>query len=142
MATAPGRVDPRAHLVLPWQRPRAAPRVGDPSSLELEDREERPDLVEQAEKRQPGQVRMEGEAVQVEVLAVKIEGTGDRLIEERQVQLVAGTADDRVELAARSVREAHALTGNSADPRTNGNPPLGHERQVVLGERDAGCCEL
>ena len=76
------------------------------------------------------------------MFAVKVEGAGDRLIEERQVQLVAGTADDRVELAARSVREAHAPTSNAADPWTNGNPPLGHERQVVLGERDAGCGEL
>src|SRR4051812_20257649 len=123
MSTPPGGLDPGAHLGLAGQRPRAAPRVGDPPCLELEDREERPDLVEKAEKRQPGQVRMEGEAVQVEALAIGVEDPGDRLIQERQVQLVAGTADARVELAARAVGEGYALTSNSGDPCTNRNPP-------------------
>ena len=130
-------VDRRPLLVLARRGDRAAPRVGDPPGLKFQRHKVSARLVPHAHERKTWQIRVEGVAVGVQVHRVEVDDRPNLVTEERQVQLEPGAEQNSVELLGIRRRRSRSVL-DRCHPRPHRDSTLGHQRQVLLGQGDAG----
>ena len=81
---------------------------------------------------------MEGVAVGIQMDGIDVDDRPDLVAQKRQVEFEPGAEQDPVEVCGRSVGERRRLAVDRLQPWPHRDSALRHQRQVLLGQGDAG----